>query len=79
MKKQLTYTDKNLFTSPMPDFYALKRACAVAASEKRDDGSVDLPGFSLQTEVDEEDEPIIIKSTGVWVLFLVECDPGRWK
>ena len=53
--------------------------CAVVASEKRDVGSVDLPEFFLPTEADEEDEPIIIKSTGVWVLFLVECDPGRWK
>ena len=51
----------------------------MAASEKRDVGLVDLLEFSLQTETDEEDEPIIIKITGAVALLLVECDPGRWK
>ena len=35
------------FSSPMPDFYAVKYACAVVGKEERDVATVDLPGFFL--------------------------------
>ena len=56
----------------------MKYVCAVAAKEGRDTGTVDLPGFFLQTEANEDDEPIIVKFTGAMSLLLVECDE-RWR
>lgn len=44
---QRTCTDKNEVSSPTPDFFSIKYTCAVAAKEKRDIGTVDLPGFFL--------------------------------
>ena len=35
------------FSSPTPDFYAVKYICAVAAKEEQDVEMVDLPGFFL--------------------------------
>ena len=52
--------------------------CAVSAKEGRDNATVDLPSFFLQTEADEDDEPVIVKFTGALALLLVECDP-KWK
>ena len=39
---------------------------------------VDLPGFFLQTETNDEDEAIIVKFTGALALLLVECHI-KWK
>ena len=72
---QRTCTDKNAVSSPTPDLCSLKNACDVAAKERRDLGSVDLPGFFLQTEANEEDRLITIKTTGAVTLLLVGCDP----
>ena len=73
--KQRVHIDKNEVSSPTPDFCSLKHACAVASKEGRNTGTVDLPSFFLQTEANEDDEPIIIKVTEVVALLLVECDP----
>ena len=77
--RQRVHADKNEVSSPTPDFYSLKHACGVAAKEGRDTGTVDLPGFFLQTEAADEGELVVIKLTGTIALLLVECDPGRWK
>ena len=37
-----------------------------------------MPAFFLQTEANEEDDPIYVKITGALALLLVECD-GRWR
>ena len=66
------------FSSPTPDLYSVKCVCAVSAKEDRDAATVDLPSFFLQTDADDDDEPIIIKFTGAVALLLLECDE-RWR
>ena len=77
-KNQRIYHDRNEFTSPTPDFYAVKHVCAVAAKEERDVGTLDLLSFFLQTEAKEEHEMIVVKFTGALALLLVECD-DKWR
>ena len=72
-------TDKNEVSSPTPDFYSIKHVCGVAAKEDRDTGTVDFPGFFLQTEANDDDEPLLIKLTGAIALLLVESDIDKWK
>ena len=72
---QRVYTNKEDCSSPTPDFYAFKYICAVIAKEGRDVATVDLPGFFLQTEQDEE---ILLKLVGAVALLLLEIEP-RWK
>ena len=55
-------------------FFALKHAHGTSAKEERDVATIDLLGFFLQTEADDEDETVV-KLTGAVVLLLVECDP----
>ena len=74
---QRLYTNKDDVTSPTLDYHAFKYACAVAALEKRDVATVDLPGFFLQTE--QEGEEILLKLTGSVAVLLVEMDPDKWK
>ena len=50
---QIVHTDKVDFTSPTPDFYALKHVVAVAAKESLDAATVDLPAFFLQIEANK--------------------------
>ena len=38
-----------------------------------------MPGFFLQTEDDEEDEPVILKLTGAVALLLVESNLTKWR
>ena len=66
------------FSSPTPDFYSVKCVAAVAAKEERDTATVDLPSFFLQTEAEEDDDPVIVKFAGALALLLVECD-SKWK
>ena len=73
---QRLYTDKEDVSSPTPDFYAFKYVAAVIGKEGRDVGTVDLPGFFLQTN---QEEFIMLKLTGVIALMLVESDPEKWK
>ena len=61
---------------PTPDFYAFKYIVAVIAKEGRDCATVDLPGFFLQTEQEEE---ILLKLTGSVAILLTESDPTKWK
>ena len=75
---QRVYTDKADCSSPTPDFYAFKYIVAVIAKEGRDCGTVDLPGFFLQTDQDK-DATILLKLTGSIALLLVETDPIKWK
>lgn len=75
---QRLYTNKDDVSSPTPDFYSFKYICAIIAKECRDVATVDLPGFSLQTEQDG-DKDIILKLSGEVALLLVECDEDRWK
>ena len=75
-KHQKLYSDSDC-SSPTPDFYALKHVC-VSSKEDRDAATMDFPGFFLQAEADEDDEPMIIKLTGAVALFLVECDE-QWR
>ena len=70
-KCQKLYLDDD-YTSPTPDFYAVKNVCGMVASEDRDTAMVDLPNFFLQIETGEDDEPVIIKFTGAVALLLVE-------
>ena len=73
-------TDKVDCTSQTPDLCALKCVAAAAAEkESRDTATVDLPEFSLQTEANKEDEPLIIKLTGAVALLLVEYDEIKWR
>ena len=53
--------DKEDCSSPIPNFYAFKCTCARIALERRDAGTLDFPGFFLQTDTDKEDEPILLK------------------
>ena len=75
---QRVYTDKADCSSPTPDFYAFKYIVAVIAKEGRDCGTVDLPGFFLQTDQDK-DATILLKLTGSVAILLVETDPIKWK
>ena len=74
---QRLYTNKDDVTSPTPDYHSFKYVCAVAALEKRDVATIDLPGFFLQTE--QEGEQILLKLTGSVAVLLAEMDPGKWK
>lgn len=76
---QREYVDKLDCASPTPDFNAFKCACAKIAQERRDTTGVDLPGFFLQTEDDDEDNPVILKLTGAVALLLVESDTEKWR
>ena len=73
---QRAYTDKEDCSSPTPDYYAFKYIIAVIAKEGRDCATVDLPGFFLQTEQEEE---ILLKLTGSVAILLTESDPAKWK
>ena len=76
-KHQKLHSD-NDFASPTPDFYTMKYVCGASALEERDTATVDLPSFFLQTEPNNDDEPVIIKFTGAAALLLVEYDE-RWR
>jgi len=73
---QKLYTEKNEVSSPTPDFYAFKYLCVVIAKEKRDVAIVDLQGFFLQTNQDQE---LLLKLTGAFALLTVESNPKKWK
>ena len=74
--KQRVYTDKNDCSSPTPDFHAFKYMVAIIAKEGRDCATVDLPGFFLQTESDN-DQLMLLKLTGAVAQLLVEEDPNK--
>ena len=71
--------DKDDCSSPAPDFYAFKYVRARIAYEDRDAATLDLSGFFLQADTDEEDEPMLLKLTGAVALLLVKSDPDKWK
>ena len=48
--------------------------CASITKEKRDAGTVDLTGFFLYEEVDDEDETIFLKIAGAVALLIVAYD-----
>ena len=48
--------------------------CTVAAKEGRDTDTIDLPGFFMQTEAEEDYKPVIVKFVGALALLLAECD-----
>lgn len=75
---QRLYTNKDDCASPTPDFYAFRYIIAMIAKEGRDCATVDLPGFFLQTEADEND-PLILKLTGAVAILLVESDEEKWR
>ena len=75
---QRVYTDKDTCSSPTPDFYAVKYMVSTIAREGRDCVTVDLPGFSLQTE-SEDNSTILLKLSGAVVLLLVESDEAKWR
>ena len=74
---QRVYTNKEDCSSPTPDFYAFKYIIALIAKEGRDCATVDLPGFFLQTE-QEEDSDLMLKLTGQVAALLVESDEQKW-
>ena len=47
---QITKED---YSSPMPTFYTFKCMYTLIAKEGRDIATIDLPGFFLQTEIEE--------------------------
>jgi len=74
--KQRLYTDKNDYSSPTPDFYAIKYLCALFAKEGRDIATADLPEFFLQTK---NEDLVLLKITSAAALLLVETNPEKWK
>ena len=74
---QRVYTNKDDCSSPTPDFYAFKYIIAMIAKEGRDCATVDLPGFFLQTE-QEENSDLLLKLTGQVAALLVESDEDKW-
>ena len=74
---QRVYTNKDDCSSPTPDFYAFKYIIALIAKEGRDCATVDLPGFFLQTE-QEENSDLMLKLTGQVAALLVESDEQKW-
>ena len=74
---QRVYTNKDECSSPTPDFYAFKYIIAMIAKENRDCATVDLPGFFLQTE-QEENSDLLLKLTGQVAALLVESDESKW-
>ena len=70
---QRVYTNKDNCPSPTPNFYASKYIIVVIAKEGRDCTTVDLPGFFLQTE-QEENSNLLLKLTGQVAVLLVESD-----
>ena len=74
---QRVYTNKEDCSSPTPDYYAFKYIIALIAKEGRDCATVDLPGFFLQTE-QEEDSDLMLKLTGQVAALLVESDEQKW-
>ena len=68
---QKLYTKKNEVSSPTSDFYAFKYRCAVIAKEKRDAATVDLPGYFLQTD---QDQDLLLKLTGSVTLLTIESN-----
>ena len=52
---QRLYTNKDGCSSPMPDLYAFGYIIVVIAKEGRDCGTVEIPGFFLQTEHEKTD------------------------
>jgi hypothetical protein len=74
---QWVYIDKHEVLLPTLDFYSLKYACGVAAQEEYDIAIVDLLGFFLQTEADENAELVILKLTGIVALLFVESNEAR--
>ena len=75
---QYVCTEKSKVSSPTPDFFTFKYACAIIAKESRDVATVDLPGFFLQTEMEGEDK-ILLKITGAVALLLVESNKQKWR
>ena len=72
------HTDKSECAFTITDLCSLKYVRDVASKEKRDAGTVDLPGFFLQTEADKYKEPYVIKLTGAVSLLLIETDES-WR
>ena len=66
------------FSQISMSFYSVKYACAVAMKERRDVDTIDLSGFFLQNE-DDDDELFIIKLIGVVDFFLVESNKAKWR
>ena len=75
---QRVYTNKDDCSSPTPDYYAFKYVIAVIAKEGRDCATVDLPGFFLQTE-QEENSDLLLKLTGQVTTLLIESDEDKWR
>ena len=65
-------------SSPTPDFYAFKYVIAVIAKEGRDCATVDLPGFFIQIE-QEENSDLLLKLTGQVTTLLIESDKDKWQ
>ena len=70
------YTNKDDYSSPIPDFFAFKYLYAVFAKEGRDIVMIDLPGFFLQIE-NEGEELVLLKITGAAALLLVESNSDK--
>ena len=73
-KNQRMHHNRNEFTSPILDFYAVKYACAVAAKEERDVATLDLLSFFSQTKAEKDDKMIMVKFTRALALLLIECN-----
>ena len=71
-RMQRLWTKKEDVSSPTISFEALLYECMVAALEKRDNATLDLPGHFLQTDMDEL---IILKIQGPLAQLLVEMNP----
>ena len=74
---QRVYMDKIECSLSTLDFNSLKYSYTVVAKKERDIATIDLLGFFLQTEVNEDEEPFIIKLTGIVALLLVKSNKSK--
>ena len=74
---QRKHAEKNECSSHVPDFCSLKHSYGVVSKEDRDIFAVDLPGFFLQKESNDEDEPMLLKITGDVYLLLFGSDETK--
>ena len=57
-----------------PGFHALKHARAATTKENKDTGSDDLTSFFFRTEIDDDDEPMLLKLNSLVDLLLVDSN-----
>ena len=73
-KHQRVRINKREVSSPTPDFYSLKHTCGTEAKQSIDAATVDLLGFFLQTEANEDDGVLMLKLSRVFTSLLLESD-----